>query len=480
MTFPDNFTWGAATAAFQIEGAAREDGRTDSIWDAYCRVPGAVVNGDTGDVACDHYHRMAEDVALLAELGFKAYRFSTAWPRVCPDAGRANATGIDFYSRLVDELLSHRVEPWLTLYHWDLPQSLQEQGGWANRATAEKFADYAETLYRALGQRVRNWSTLNEPWCSTFLALAGGEHAPGHTDPSEAVAAVHNILLGHGLAAKRLRAVAAEMGWELNLGITLNFAAPVPADPEDSACLEAVRRVDGATARVFLDPLFRGAYPADVLEDMAAAGLGGNVQPGDLEVISTPLDFLGVNFYNTVAVAPPVDGGPWGGAGVDDGLSYVGPGGRPRRSPWVGSERVRVVDRGVPKTAMEWEVHGPDLGRLLMGLHNDYTGALGVALVVTENGAAYDDQPDSDGYVDDSADRGAYYRQHLAAVSTAIDEGADVRGYFAWSLMDNFEWAFGYSRRFGIVAVDYDTQRRTPKWSARWLGRVIEAGALVD
>ncbi len=480
MRFPADFTWGAATAAFQIEGAAQEDGRTDSIWDAYCRAPGAVVDGDTGDVACDHYHRMPDDVALLADLGFRAYRFSTSWARVCPDGALPNAAGLDFYSRLVDELLAARIEPWLTLYHWDLPQALQEEGGWTNRATAERFADYAEATYRALGGRVRNWTTLNEPWCSTFLSYAGGEHAPGHTDPREAAAAVHVILLAHGLACQRLRAVADEMGWELNLGITLNFSAPIPADPDDDGCLEAARRIDGATARVFLDPLFKGCYPDDVLDDMAEAGLGENIQEGDLEIIGERLDFLGVNFYNAVAVAPPADGGPWGGSHPDDGLPYPGPGGRPRRSPWVGSERVQVVDRGLPKTAMGWEVHGPDIGRLLVDLHEGWTGEVGIPLYVTENGAAYDDQPDADGFVDDSSDRGAYYRQHLAAVADAIERGADVRGYFAWSLMDNFEWAFGYSRRFGIVRVDYETQRRTPKWSARWFGRVIEAGELVD
>lgn len=480
MTFPTNFTWGAATAAFQIEGAAHEDGKTDSIWDTFCRVPGAVVNGDTGDVACDHYHRMPDDVALLADLGFGAYRFSTSWARVCPDGGPINPAGLAFYSRLVDELTAARVEPWLTLYHWDLPQTLEDQGGWTNRAIAEKFADYAEATYRALGGRVKNWSTFNEPWCTTFLSYACGEHAPGHNDPREAVAAVHNLLLAHGLAASRMRAIAEEQGWELNLGITLNFSALTPADPDDPGCVEAARRGNGAIARVFLGPLLKGQYPADVLEDMAAAGLGSNAEAGDMEIIAAPLDFLGVNFYNSSTVAPPLDG-VWGdGSGPDDGFTTVGANGRRRRSPWVGSEGVRTIDRGLPKTAMGWEVHGPDLARLLLELHEEWTGPAGVPLIVTENGAAYEDVPDEHGYVDDSGDRGAYYRQHLAAVSDAIDRGADVRGYFAWSLLDNFEWAFGYTRRFGIVRVDYDTQRRTPKWSARWLSRVMAEGQLVD
>ena len=472
-TFPTDFTWGVATAAFQIEGASREDGRTDSIWDAYCRQPGAVLGGDTGQVACDHYHRMPQDVSLIADLGFAAYRFSTSWSRVCPDGGPVNQAGLDFYSRLVDELKAQGVTPWLTLYHWDLPQALQEEGGWTNRRTAELFADYAEATYRALGDRVVNWSTLNEPWCSTFLSYAGGEHAPGHTDPREAAAAVHTILLAHGMAVERLRAVAAEKGWELNLGITLNFNPPIPEDPESPDCQEAARRVDGATARVFLDPLFRGEYPADVLDDMAAAGLGSNIVDGDLALISQPLDFLGVNFYNAIGVAGPEDGKAWGdGSSPEDGFTGTTDRGRPSRSSWVGSEGVTVVSRGKPRTAMDWEVEGEDLLDLLLRLQNEYTGPAGIPLVITENGAAYDDIAGQEGYVDDSADRGQYYRDHLTAVAGAIEAGADVRGYFAWSLLDNFEWAFGYERRFGIVRVVYDTQVRTPKWSALWLGDV--------
>ena len=476
-TYPEGFTWGVATAAFQIEGASQEGGRTDSIWDAYCRVPGAVLGGDTGEVACDHYNRMPEDVAMIADLGFNAYRFSTSWARVCPDGGEPNQEGLDFYSRLVDELNGRGVTPWLTLYHWDLPQALQELGGWTVRETAERFADYAEATYRALGDRVVHWSTLNEPWCSTFLSYAGGEHAPGHTDPREAVAAVHTILLAHGLAAERLRAVAAEKGWELKLGITLNFNPALPVDPEDPACVEAARRVDGATARVFLDPLFRGAYPEDVLRDMAAAGLGDNVREGDLAVVSAPIDFLGVNFYNAMAVEGPADGESWGdGSSSEDGFTSTSERGRARRSSWVGSEGVRVVSRGKRRTAMGWEVEGDDLRDLLVRLQHEYTGPAGIPMVITENGAAYDDAPDEAGFVDDTADRGAYYRDHLAAVAESIDAGADVTGYFAWSLMDNFEWAFGYARRFGIVRVDYETQVRTPKASALWLGEVVRSG----
>lgn len=475
--FPAGFTWGAATAAFQIEGAAFEGGRAPSIWDAFCRVPGAVAGGDTGDVACDHYHRMEGDIQLVADLGFTAYRFSTAWARVCPDGSTANPEGLGFYRRLVGELERHGLEPWLTLYHWDMPQSLQERGGWANRETATIFADYCEVVYSELGGRVTNWTTINEPWCATLLAYAGGEHAPGHTDPAEAVAAVHHILLAHGLAAQRMRAVAKQRGWDLNLGIVLNFAEPRPADPADPRCLEAVRRVDGAVSRIFLDPLFKGHYPADVIEDMREAGLGTHARDGDMELISAPIDHLGINFYNGCAVAAPEDE-IWGAGHAGDGLTVLGENGRPHRSPWVGSELVRVIPRGKPRTAMGWEVEAEDLRMLLNRIHAGYTGPAGIPLVVTENGAAYDDEPDATGYVDDSADRGDYYRRHLAAVLHAIEDGADVVGYFAWSLLDNFEWALGYGKRFGIVRVDYATMTRTPKWSARFVGGVARSNEL--
>lgn len=473
--FPQDFTWGVATAAFQIEGAATEGGRAPSIWDTFCRQPGAIAGGDTGEVACDHYHRVADDVALIAGLGFPAYRFSTSWARVCPDGRAPNAEGIACYERLLDELDAAGIEPWLTLYHWDLPQALQDAGGWARRETAEAFADYSEVLYSRFGGRVRNWMTINEPWCVAMLGYASGEHAPGHTNPAEAAAAVHNVLLAHGLASERMRKIAAANGWDLNLGIVLNFAEPKPADPADSDCQEAARRIDGATARIFLDPLFRGRYPEDVLEDMAGAGLGSDVQPGDMALISAPMDFLGVNFYGGCAVAPP-ESGAWGDSGDDD-VQTLG-GGRPRQSPWVGSERVQVISRGKPRTAMDWEVEADDLRALLVRLHQEYTGPSGIPLVVCENGAAYEDVPDLAGYVDDSASRGLYYRQHLAAVHQAIGQGVDVSGYFAWSLLDNFEWAFGYAKRFGIVRVDYETQRRIPKWSANFLGEVARSNRL--
>jgi len=461
LTFPRGFSFGTATAAYQIEGAVHEDGRRDSIWDAYCRVPGAIANGDNGDVACDHYHRMPSDVALMAELGLDTYRFSTSWARVRPDDGPTNPAGVDFYSRLVDELLTHGIRPWLTRYHWDLPQALQEKGGWTNRDTAYRFADYAGALFDALGDRVPVWTTLNEPWCSSFLAHAGGEHAPGHTSPSEAVDAAHHLLLGHGLAIQRLRAA----GGDVQLGITLNQTVADPADPENPADVAAARQVDGAFNRVFLDPIFRGAYPADVLEDMAEAGLGRVARDGDMEVISTPIDVLGINYYRGEACAAP---------DPDDHSPLLGvtPRGRPSRNPYVGAERVRVVPRGLPTTAMGWDIQPEALTRHLVRLQREYTGPAGIPLVVTENGAAFDDVPDETGFVDDSADRLAFVRDHLAALHAAIEQGADVRGYLLWSFMDNFEWAWGYGPRFGLVRVDYETQRRTPKASARWYAEV--------
>ena len=465
LTFPDTFAWGTATAAYQIEGAIHEGGRRDSIWDAFCRVPGAVIKGDSGEVACDHYHRMPQDVALLARLGMGTYRFSTSWSRVCPDGGPVNTEGLDFYDRLVDELVTHGIRPWLTLYHWDLPQALQDRGGWTNRDTASRFADYAEVVLDRLGDRVPVWTTLNEPWCSSFLSYAGGEHAPGHTSPSEAVDAAHHLLLGHGLAVQRLRA----SGRPIQVGITTNHTVADPADPTNPGDVAAARRIDGAFNRVFLDPLFKGEYPVDVLEDMAEAGLGRVARDGDLEVISSPIDVLGVNYYNggAFAAADPIDQSP---------LEYPGPGGLTRRSPYVGSERVRGVSRGLPVTDMGWEIQPDGLTRLLVRLHEEYTGPAGIPLVVTENGAAFADEPDTSGFVDDTDTRLAFVRSHLGAVHDAIEAGADVRGYLVWSLLDNFEWAWGYDKRFGIVHVDYATQKRTPKASALWYAEVARTG----
>ncbi|MEU9507717.1 GH1 family beta-glucosidase [Micromonospora sp. NPDC048170] len=456
LTFPPGFLWGAATAAYQIEGAAAEGGRTPSIWDTFSHTPGRVVEGHTGDVACDHYHRLGADVALMAELGLKSYRFSVSWPRVQPGGtGPANAEGLDFYRRLVDELLSHGIEPWLTLYHWDLPQPLEDAGGWPARDTAARFADYTTLVADALGDRVRYWTTLNEPWCSAFLGYGSGAHAPGRSDGAEAVRAGHHLMLGHGLAVRALRAArpTAEVGVTVNL-YPVDPAGDAPAD------VDAARRIDGLANRFFLDPLLRGSYPADLMADLAGVTDFGHVRDGDLATISTPLDMVGVNYYSRHVVAAPV------------------PGAEPEpywRAPscWPGSEDVRFVTRGVPVTDMNWEIDAPGLVETLRRVHEQYTD---LPLYVTENGSAFVDEV-VDGQVDD-VDRLAYFDAHLRAAHEAIEAGVPLRGYFAWSLMDNFEWAWGYTKRFGMVHVDYDSQVRIPKSSARWYAEVIRRNGL--
>ncbi|MEP6477933.1 MAG: GH1 family beta-glucosidase [Rhodoglobus sp.] len=450
--FPEDFLFGVATAAYQIEGAAHEDGRKDSIWDTFARLPGAVVNGDNGDVACDHYHRYRDDVRLMADLGLQTYRFSTSWARVRPDGGAVNPAGLDFYSRLVDELLAQNIKPWLTLYHWDLPQALQDAGGWVNRDTAYRFAEYAASVHDVLGDRVDAWTTLNEPWCSSFLSYIGGEHAPGIQDPRSGVAAGHHLLLAHGLAVNELRS----RDESLTLGITLNLSVVDPADPTDAGDLDAARRIDGQFNRFFLDPIFRGSYPVDVLEDLAGLGLDEVVHDGDLAITSTRIDSLGVNYYHGELVSAHPS---------DAVMSTQAPSERPKRSPFPAAEGVHWHLRDLPVTAMDWEVQPEGLTRLLVRVNEEYTAPAGVALYVTENGAAYNDIVSSDGAVHD-AERAEFLDLHLGAILDAVDAGVPVGGYFYWSLMDNFEWAWGYDKRFGIVRVDYDTQERTLKDSA--------------
>ncbi|WP_213450331.1 GH1 family beta-glucosidase [Rhizomonospora bruguierae] len=438
---PTGFRWGVATSAYQIEGAVAEDGRTPSIWDTFCRVPGAVAGGDIGDAACDHYHRMPEDVALMRDLAVDTYRFSVAWPRVQPGGrGPANPAGLAFYDRLVDELLGNGIDPWVTLYHWDLPQELEDAGGWPVRETAYRFADYALLVFDRLSDRVRTWTTLNEPWCSAMLGYAYGAHAPGRRDFAASMHAVHHLLLAHGLATQRMRAAAPG---PVDLGITLNMGTAEPATDSDLDAA-AARRSDGLGTRLYLDPLRRGRYPADVLADLERRGIRLPVEPGDLEIISAPIDVLGVNYYMGHLFS-----------GVDEDGRTVDAAGNPV---------VRAIPRGLPRTAMDWEIFPQGLTDLLTRVARDYPG---VPMVVTESGAAFDDAPDATGYVADE-DRTAYHAAHIAAVARACRDGADVRGYFAWSLLDNFEWAYGYDKRFGIVRVDYDTQVRTPKRSALW------------
>ncbi len=455
---PDDFVLGVATAAYQIEGARHEDGRADSIWDTFSHTPGAVVGGDTGDVACDHYHRYADDVALMKRLGVQSYRFSTSWSRICPDGRSVNAAGLDFYERLVDQLIGAGITPWLTLYHWDLPQVLEDRGGWPVRETADRFVDYALAVHDRLGDRVATWTTLNEPWCSAFVGYTSGEHAPGRQSPSDGLAAAHHLMLGHGKVVTALR----DRDPSLRLGLTLNFTVADPVNPTDPRDVEAARRIDGQMNRIFLDPVFRGEYPADVLEDVRALGLDRHVKDGDLATIAAPIDVLGVNYYNGGAVshvAPPTV------------LNATPATERPTLSPFPAADGVHWHPRGLPVTAMDWEVQPEGLTRLLVRLHDEYAGPAGTVLHVTENGAAFDDEPDDTGFVDDR-DRVGYVRSHLASVLDAIDAGVPVQGYFYWSFLDNFEWAWGYAKRFGIVRVDYDTQVRTPKASALDYARI--------
>lgn len=472
--FPTNFLFGAATAAFQIEGAAHEDGRRDSIWDAFCRVPGAVINADNGDVACDHYHLYRDDVALMKSMGLQTYRFSTSWSRVRPDGGALNPKGIDFYQRLTDELLDAGILPWLTLYHWDLPQALQDRGGWANRETADLFTEYALDMHDALGDRVNVWTTLNEPWCSSFLSYTAGVHAPGRYSMKEGMLAAHHLLLGHGQTIRELRARDAS----LNLGITLNLTVADAVDENDPADLDAARRIDGQFNRWFLDPIFRGAYPADIVEDFRAVDAGATaaweeaIRPGDLDAISTHIDTLGVNYYHGELVgghAPEVP--PTAGEAPTD---------RHGASPFPSTDGIHWHDRGLPRTPMNWEVQPEGLTRLLVRVSEEYAAPADVVLFVTENGAAYDDErvvEDGDARVHDT-ERSEFVREHLDAILDAVDAGADVRGYFYWSLLDNFEWAWGYEKRFGIVRVDYDTQERIVKDSGREYSRIIGERAL--
>jgi beta-glucosidase len=470
--WPDGFLWGSATAAAQIEGAAHEDGKTDSIWDFFSRIPDAVANGDTPERADDHYHRMPADVALMKTLGLRSYRFSTSWARIKPDDGAVNSSALDFYKRLVDELLGADILPWLTLYHWDLPQAVEEKGGWPNRDTAYRYLDYANVVYDALGDRVSHWTTFNEPLCSSLIGYAAGDHAPGRQEPAAALAAIHHQHLGHGLAVRDLRSRAASAGQPISLGITLNLTNAIPNDPTDPVDVEAARRVDALWNRAFLEPILLGTYPADLLQDVAGFGLDTVIRDGDTEIIGQPIDFLGVNHYHDDNVSghpQPVDA-----AAIREGK----PTDRPTSSSLVGSEYVTFPTRNLPRTAMGWEVHPDGLRNLLVRLGNEYPSL--PPLYITENGAAYPDVVSADGAVHDP-ERTDYIVRHIAAVNEAIKLGADVRGYFVWSLLDNFEWAWGYDRRFGVIHVDYDTQKRIIKDSGIEYARIIaEATAGAD
>jgi beta-glucosidase len=438
-TLPPDFVWGAATAAYQIEGGATADGRKPSIWDTFSRVPGAIDNADTGDVACDHYHRWPEDVGLMRRLGLDAYRFSVAWPRILPDGtGRLNPAGLAFYDRLVDALLARGIAPVVTLYHWDLPQALQDRGGWPNRDTAEAFAEYAGLVAGALGDRVADWNTVNEPLCVAWIGHLEGRMAPGERDLGRAVATGHHVLLGHGLATAAIRANASRPA---SVGIVVNLSPIEPASdrPEDVA---AAVRMDGHTNRWWLDPVFGRGYPADMLK---VYGIEPPVRDGDLERIATPTDFLGVNYYfRQVVVADPDGPAPY-------------------------ARQVPVP--GATETAMDWEVYPDGLEQTLVAVHEEYRPR---RIVVTESGSAWRDEVTPSGAIDDK-ERAEYQEWHIAACARAAAKGVPITGYFVWSLLDNFEWSYGYDKRFGLVYVDYRTQARTIKGSGYRYADLIRA-----
>jgi beta-glucosidase len=428
--FPRDFVWGASTASYQVEGAANQDGRGESVWDRFCATPGKVRNGDTGAVACDFYHRYPEDIALMRELGLDAFRLSIAWPRILPaGTGPVNRKGLDFYDRLIDDLLASGIQPFVTLFHWDTPQTLEDAGGWPVRDTVDAYCEYVEVVAERLGDRVRHWITHNEPWVVAWVGHGWGHHAPGRTSEADALATAHHLLLSHGRAVEILRRAAPNA----EVGITLNLDNPYPAS-DDPADVDAVRWVDGLHNRWFLDPLFRGAYPEDMLEAWAA--IMPEVRDGDLETIAAPIDFLGVNNYTSPLVSADSNGGR--------------------------SQIVRRPD--VDRTDMGWEVVPDGLHDLLLRLTRDYAPP---AVYVTENGAAFADVRGHDGQIDD-LERRAYLEAYIDAAERALAAGVPLRGYFAWSLLDNFEWAWGYWKRFGLVFVDYATLERTPKGSFYW------------
>ena len=442
LNFPDGFVWGTATASYQIEGGKDQDGKGESVWDRFAATPGKIADGTTGAVACDHYHLYASDFDLMKELGLRSYRFSIAWPRIVPDgSGAVNQKGLAFYDRLVDAMLERGIRPFATLFHWDLPQALQDRGGWTNRATADAFARYADQVTKKLGDRVKDWMTHNEPWVVAFVGHLFGDHAPGLRDLRTALAAAHGILLSHGMAVPVIRANSRGA----SVGIVHNLEWVEPASPREEDVAAAMRH-DGMFNRWFLDPVFRGRYPGDM-----TAWFGPDVpqyRPGDMETIAAPIDFLGVNYYTRRIMAHDPAGRSSEGRGVIAA----------RQVHWPFTPRADFE---------EWEVAPEGLYRTLMRVAREYRPGF---MYVTESGTSLPDAPAADGAVHDPV-RLRYVARHAAAVHQAAADGADVRGYFLWSFMDNFEWGLGFSKRFGITYVDYATQKRTVKDSGRWYGK---------
>ncbi|MFC4243270.1 GH1 family beta-glucosidase [Gryllotalpicola reticulitermitis] len=459
LRFPTGFVFGSATASYQIEGAVAEDGRKPSIWDTFSHTPGKIANGDTGDIAVDFYHRVDEDLDLIKSLGVSAYRLSIAWPRIIPEGtGAVNEAGLAFYERVIDGLIDRGIDPVVTLYHWDLPQPLQDRGGWTNRETSYAFAEYARVVGRRLGDRVSVWTTLNEPWCAAYLGYAGGEHAPGHRNELEALQAVHHLNLAHGLALIELRKVVTHPG--ARFSVTNNLASVYAADPGNADDVDAKRQIEALRNRAFTEPQLRGRYPEDLLEDTKHITDWSFIRDGDLELIHQPIDIVGINYYNTDTVRRGAEHSTEG-------------------TPFPGATRVEWAEQPGPITAMGWNIAPKGLYDLLVATHEQYPE---YEIVITENGAAYDDQ-----IIETDAGKGVrdperidYLRRHLTAAHRAIEAGVPLTGYFVWSLMDNFEWAFGYSKRFGVVYVDYETQERTPKDSAHWYAKLAATGVLPE
>lgn len=456
MSFPEDFNWGSATASYQVEGAFDVGGRSASIWDTFSKTPGKVVRGDNGDVACDHYNRFLEDIQIMKDLGMQTYRFSIAWPRIMPNGtGEVNQEGIDFYNRLIDALLEAGIQPTATLYHWDLPQVLQDKGGWANRDIVQQFADYATVCAEAFGDRVANWITINEPWCVTWLGNFWGVHAPGLRDLDTSIAVAHHTALAHAEATRALRAVRPE----IRSGITLNMSNYRVSDETNPELLQLRDYWDSNINRWWIDAQLHGTYPANLVE-FYGDKLAKLVLPGDLEKLKIDSEFLGVNYYSDSFLNTPTAEQVEKNEGT-----FVFPINSDGTSP-------------APHTDMGWPITPEGLGDLLIRIHNSWPEITDIA--ITENGVAYDDEPDENGVVNDQR-RVDYLLSHLHSVSRAIDAGSPVKSYYYWSLMDNFEWAEGYAKRFGIVHINFETLQRTPKLSAHVYSRVISSnGALLD